>query len=233
MPTSPFFLPRYLRISCWCSLCFGLLCFARAADDTPFVSGLSASERASIGLDDLTPQQRAALEQAVERYVTGRSEVLVAEAATAAATVARSELVEEINQQEQKRQEAESALAAAQAELAAKEKEAEAAQQRETDAAEANDRSLLERAAVLLTPGTKIEFATVNSTLINEFKGWNVGTLFRLENGQVWRVSSGKYWAPREAAGKVVSIEPGSFGSFHMRFEGIKPTPKVELVSRN
>ena len=99
--------------------------------------------------------------------------------------------------------------------------------------AQDDDTSLLERARVLLTPGTKIEFATVNSTMIDEFKGWNEGTIFRLENGQNWRVTSGKYWSPREAAGKAVSIEPGSFGSFHIRIEGIKPTPKVELISRN
>lgn len=246
MLTSSSSLVRCLRIRWWGSLCFCLIAVITVADETPFITGLSSAERAAIGLDDLTPEQRIALERSVERYVAGRSAALAAEAATEV----RTEMGEEIIQQEQKRVEAEMALARAQAELLSEQKKTEmalaaaqaelavkeqevAAKEQEIAAAKANESSLLERAKVLLTPGTKIEFATVNSTLADEFKGWNVGTLFRLENGQTWRVSSGKYWSPLEPAGKAVSIEPGSFGSFYMRLEGMKPTPKVELVSRN
>ena len=246
MWTSLSSLTSSLRCVACFSLFLGVASVAPAAEETPFVTGLSAEERAAIGLNSLTPAQRTALEKAVERYVAGRSEVLVAETATDI----RSAMAAEMTEQQQKRLDAEEALAAAQAELAAKQQESDAAlataqaefarKEQELAAkeqamitAQDDDTSLLERARVLLTPGTKIEFATVNSTMIDEFKGWNEGTIFRLENGQNWRVTSGKYWSPREAAGKAVSIEPGSFGSFHIRIEGIKPTPKVELISRN
>jgi hypothetical protein len=215
---------RCLKMIACGGVLIGFGCLALAADEAPFVTGLSPEERAAIGLDALTPEQRAALESAVERYVAGRSETLAAETTSDV----RSSLAAE----EEKRRQAEAALAAAQAELALKEQEV-AAKEQEIVAARENESSLLERAKVLLTPGTQIEYATVNSTLRDEFKGWNEGTIFRLENGQNWRVSSGEYWSPREAAGKAVAIEPGAFGSFHMRIEGIRPTPKVELVSRN
>lgn len=99
--------------------------------------------------------------------------------------------------------------------------------------AEEDSSSLLDRARVLLTPGTKIEFAEVNSTLTEPFQGWKPGTLFRLANGQTWRVVESKYWSPREEAGKAVTIKPGVLGSFFIELEGVRQTPRVELISRN
>jgi len=207
------------------------LFFAGAATASdPFIDGLSPEEREAIGLSALTPAQQAALERAVERYVAGRSE----EAVVDATAEVRSELTEQINEREQE-------LAAKEMELAAKEEElvvVKAELEKKTDEAvavdEGADTSLLDRARVLLTPGTKVEFATIESRLAEPFRGWEKGTLFRLENGQVWQVQdSKKYWSPREEAGKPVTIEPGSFGSFFMRLDGVRSTPKVELVSRN
>ncbi len=198
------------------------LAASNAADEQPFVGGLSDAEREQIGLANLTPAQIAALEAAVQRYVDGRSEEVAAEAKEEA----RAELSESLSQKDEALVAAQSELAAAQAQLEAKQ-----AELKEKEASEGQ--SLLQRAKVLLTPGTKIEYATVNSTLLDEFKGWNVGTLFRLENGQTWRVIEGKYWSPREDAGKAVSVEPGVLGSFFIRIEGVRQTPRVELVSRN
>lgn len=92
--------------------------------------------------------------------------------------------------------------------------------------------SLLERAKVLLSPGTEIEYARVETTLTEPFKGWKKGQLFRLANGQTWRVVEGNYWAAAEPAGKAVSIEPGTFGSFFLKFEGISKRARAEPVLR-
>mgnify|MGYP003677514811 CR=1 FL=1 len=181
------------------SLFLGVASVAPAAEETPFVTGLSAEERAAIGLNSLTPAQRTALEKAVERYVAGRSEVLVAETATDI----RSAMAAEMTEQQQKRLDAEEALAAAQAELAAKQQESDAAlataqaefarKEQELAAkeqamitAQDDDTSLLERARVLLTPGTKIEFATVNST--GESRQVNIGPRVRPQ-GKPYRSS--------------------------------------------
>ncbi len=170
-----------------------------AAADTPFLSGLSESERAQAGLDQLSAAQLAALEAAVQRYAAGRDEHV---AATATAEV-RTELAatREALEQERERSNVEST-------------------------------SLLDRARVMLTPGTKVEFSELSSTLTEPFQGWKTGTLFRLANGQTWRVVEGKYWSPREAAGKAIIIKPGMLGSFFIEIEGVRQTPRVELVSR-
>lgn len=189
----------------------GITGYAGAQPTADFVTGLSDAERAAIGLAEMSPAQQAALEQAVARYVAGRSAAAVESA---------------LDEKEQALAATTERLVAAEAELAQQRAEVAAVQEREKS-------SLLERARVLLTPGTQIEYATVNSHLREEFRGWNEGTLLRLENGQVWQVTGTKdYWSPRRDAGLAVTIEPGSFGSFFMKIEGVKSTPKVELVSR-
>jgi hypothetical protein len=103
---------------------------------------------------------------------------------------------------------------------------------RAEQAAEESKGSFLQRAKVLLTPGTEIEYARVETTLTEPFKGWKSGQLFRLANGQTWRVTEGAYWAPREPEGKGVAIEPGALGSFFLKFEGISKRARAELVGR-
>lgn len=212
--------PPRLRFIVILSLCVVSPLVSWAQEDD-FLAHLSAEERAAIGLDELTTAQREALAAAVERYVAGRSE----EAIAVATDEVRQEVAEELTAREEELAAKTEELAVAQAEL---DKQAE-------EVAAAKEDSLLKRAKVLLTPGTKIEYATIHAELAEPFKGWKSGTLFHLNNGQVWQVSKGvkSYWSPREPAGKAVTIEPGSFGSFFMRIEGVKSTPKVEIVSRN
>jgi len=191
------------------------------AAESDFLSGLSESEREAIGLSALSPEQQAALTKAVERYVSGRSEEAVVEATSEV----RTEMSGTLSEREEALAAKEEELAVVRAELEKKTAEAEAASnEKET--------SLLKRARVLLTPGTKIEFAEINSRLIGPFKGWEEGTVFELENGQRWRVtSSRRYWSPLRDAGLAVTIEPRSLGSFVIRIEGVRTAPKVELVN--
>lgn len=103
---------------------------------------------------------------------------------------------------------------------------------RVAQAADENKRSLLERTRVLLAPGTDIEYSRIETTVTEPFAGWEKGTRFRMANGQIWRVIEGSYATPPEPAGKAVAIEPGAFGSFFLKFEGVRSRPKVELAGR-
>jgi hypothetical protein len=85
---------------------------------------------------------------------------------------------------------------------------------------------------VMLAPGTEVTYHRTETTLVGPFAGWKKGTLFRLANGQAWRVLEGNYWAKEEAPGKHVTVEPGAFGSFFIKFEGISKRPRVALVPR-
>lgn len=185
---------------------------SETADARPFSSNLSPEERAAIGLDHMSKEQVAALEAAVAHYLEGRTKA----AATSARQETRAELTSEIQQREKKLAQERTKLAEAQAALTKREEEAKP--------------SFLERATVLLRPGTKIEYTRLESVLTDPFKGWTPGTLFHLENGQTWRVVEGDYWTPREDPGKKVTIVPGALGSFFIEIEGVHPTPKVTLV---
>ena len=48
----------------------------------------------------------------------------------------------------------------------------------------------LGRAKVLLTPGTEVEYSTLDAMLLPPFEGWEKGTVLKLSNGQRWRVTS-------------------------------------------
>lgn len=88
----------------------------------------------------------------------------------------------------------------------------------------------LAKAKVLLTPGTEVEYGTVQTKLLGEFRGWQTGTVFNLENGQRWRVESGSYNTPPEAGPLKVRIVPGLMGSFFLEIEGVRQKPKIKFV---
>ena len=95
-----------------------------------------------------------------------------------------------------------------------------------------NETSLLARAKVLLTPGTQIEYSTVESRLVGEFTGWDGRrTIFKLENGQRWQVvdANASYYGPPIAA-PAVKIVPGALGTFWLTVEGVKSRVKVVSV---
>lgn len=81
--------------------------------------------------------------------------------------------------------------------------------------------SLLNRLKVVLTPGTDIAYATVETELVGSFRGYSPGTVLTLANGQKWRVVEGSYWAPAKDANKLrkVVIEPGALGSFFLKID--------------
>ena len=87
-------------------------------------------------------------------------------------------------------------------------------------------RSLLVR----LLPGTRIEYETVETRIVGEFRGWEGRARFRLENGQVWRQISGDNYSTPPMPAPRVWIEPGALGAFFLRIEGVNPRVKVELV---
>lgn len=179
-----------------------------------FIDRLAESERAAIGLDAMTPEQRAALEAAVQRFAAD----LKHETASSARQEARLALTEEMDRRDelltQTRQELEETKSTL----------------KERDSA--IKASLLNRAKVFLRPGTEVEYTKLESRLVKPFNGWRTGTLFQLESGQVWQVVEGEYWVPAQPAGKKVAVVPGRFGSFFLEIEGVRQRAKIRLLSR-
>lgn len=177
--------------------------------ETPFSQALPPEDFAAAELGKLSPAALARLDQLVAAYQRG--EVASVRAAAAA--------------------EVQAARAAADAEKAKARAETEAAQ---AEAAKAKESSpgLLAKAKVLLSPGTKVEYAAIESCIAGDFDGWEGHTVFTLENGQHWRVANGGgYYSPVLHRPKV-SISPAALGGFWMKIEGVGPKVKVLPIER-
>jgi hypothetical protein len=69
----------------------------------------------------------------------------------------------------------------------------------------------------------------IQSRYDGEFTGWSGNTLFRLENGQVWKQAQSGRNAQR-ATRPVVRIERTALGSYRMSVEGSSESVRVERV---
>ncbi|MEL6210134.1 MAG: hypothetical protein AAFR44_08120, partial [Pseudomonadota bacterium] len=62
-----------------------------------------------------------------------------------------------------------------------------------------------------------------------EFTGWSGGTLFKLDNGQVWKQSqSGRVYFVKDRP--KITIQRGAFGSYRLSVEGLNRTVRVKRV---
>ena len=170
-----------------------------------FSKAVQPADFSAAGLGKLSPEELGRLDALVRDYKRGALEAARREAAAAA-------------------------TARAEAEARAAKAEAQARGAPGTEAKNA-EKSLLARAKVLLTPGTEIEYATVESRIAGDFQGWDGRTLFTLENGQRWQADGSGSYVTSPIARPAVKIAPGVLGSFWMTVEGVKSRVKVKLVS--
>jgi hypothetical protein len=71
----------------------------------------------------------------------------------------------------------------------------------------------------------------VISKLVGESKGWSYGTIFRLENGQVWRsVDRGSRLAGIRLTNPRVEIRQGMMGNWRLKFADYNTTTQVERI---
>jgi len=70
----------------------------------------------------------------------------------------------------------------------------------------------------------------VTSALKGEFRGWQAGTVFELENGQHWRVVDGEFYTSTRLVNPKVTVRPGVLGSWYIRIEGVSVGAKVRRV---
>jgi len=223
-------------------LAIGLLGMAGAltvrAADEGFSKAVRAEEFSAAGLTKLTPEELARLDALVSDYKSGaliaaRQEAdVAAQAKTAAeARASAAEAEAKTTGAAAEVRAATEAKVAAEAKAAQAEAEAQAARAEATKAKAGLMSGLLAKAKVVLTPGTEIEYASVDTRLVGDFHGWSPGTVFSLENGQRWQVTdSTTYATPPEPGLRKVRIAPGALGSFFLEIEGVRQKPRVKFV---
>ena len=69
----------------------------------------------------------------------------------------------------------------------------------------------------------------IASRIVGEFRGWSGDTVFRLENGQIWR-QTGDGAVSIRLDSPNVTIERGAIGGFFLRVEGLGARVKVKRI---
>lgn len=70
----------------------------------------------------------------------------------------------------------------------------------------------------------------LETRIVGEFTGWRGGTIFELENGQVWQQSEAGAFKVRKIDNPEVVIRRGMFGSYLLKVKGYGSNVKVERI---
>ncbi len=70
----------------------------------------------------------------------------------------------------------------------------------------------------------------IHSTIPGEFKGWSGKTVFKLENGQVWKQVDPGRKVVFKATNPKVTIKKAVFGSYRLKIEGLNSTLAVRRI---
>jgi len=70
----------------------------------------------------------------------------------------------------------------------------------------------------------------IESRFVGEFSGWRGNTVFKLENGQVWRQTDNDTFVVKKQTNPPVVIRRGMLGSYMLKIEGFNSSCKVERV---
>lgn len=71
----------------------------------------------------------------------------------------------------------------------------------------------------------------ITSNVIGEFKGWRMGTIIKLENGQTWQVSDQSQLVGIKAmSNPKVTIRPALLGGWRLQVDGYNTVAKVKRI---
>ena len=68
------------------------------------------------------------------------------------------------------------------------------------------------------------------SRIVGEFSGWSGNTVFRLENGMVWRQDESDRFRLQPVDSPMVTIKPAIFGGWRLSVEGHNRAVRVERI---
>ena len=72
--------------------------------------------------------------------------------------------------------------------------------------------------------------APVHAAIQGEFRGWAVGSVIALDNGQRWRVTEGELYLGKPIAHAQATITPGMVSGWYLQVAGQSPRAKVRRL---
>lgn len=70
----------------------------------------------------------------------------------------------------------------------------------------------------------------VHSRIVGYFNGWHKNAIFKLENGQHWRVTDDRRYNSSSIDSPAVTIEPGFMSAWYLSIDGSNRSARVERV---
>ena len=192
----------------------GVLTTVSSAAEATFSKASPTQDFSAAGLNKLSLEELARLDGLVRDFMSGALDAARGEAAVAG----------------EAREKAEAKAARAEAEARTATAKAEARVRAKDEPEKKNEGGLIAKAKVLLTPGTQIDYSTLESRIVGEFRGWQGRTIFPLENGQRWQSAGESTYVSPLVMSPAVKIGPGMLGTFWMTVEGVKQRVKVTSV---
>ena len=223
----------------------GVAAAAWAAE--PFSQRVTPGEFKAAGLSKLTPEELAQLDALFGKYrempgTAGPAQPLVTSVPATMPEAASARPVEPPAAVSSRQAEsagarqaeinaaatAQAAVRVAEAEARARKAEQEAAAAREAaqlakaEQKKAEEGFLAKAKKVLVSPGTKIEVAAIETEIDGDFTGWEEMTMWRMKDGSMWRVDNRPqpYPATRVKNPKV-RIYPASLSGYWLEFVDI------------
>jgi hypothetical protein len=182
------------------ALFFAAVLIGRAEDARPFSRTLSPEQKARLGLAHLSPEQLAELDAAVNAYTHGQT------------TVAVEQATKQVERQ---------------AEVRVQQAEKKAAETAVADYKKKQEPGVIARSLEIFKhkeEENKREKFTAH--VVGQFRGWQGGTYFPLDNGQVWRQSGAENLEMPPVANAEVEIYQSTNGYWRLRYNGAWITVK-------
>ncbi len=178
------------------ALALGCALAVHAEDSRPFSQTLSPEQKARLGLSNLTAAQLAELDAAVSAYTHGETAVVV--------------------QQVEK-----------QADVRVQQAEKKAAETAVADYKKKQEPGVIARSLEIFKRREdegRIQRFTAH--VVGEFRGWQGGTYFPLDNGQVWRQSGAEAIEMPPEKNAEVEIYQSTNGYWRLKYHGAWITVK-------
>jgi hypothetical protein len=182
----------------WLGLATALAGVAHAEEK--FSQAIRMADFSAAGLSKLTPEELARLDTLISDFKSGALDAAKRDIAAAEAKAAQAQAEARVS--------------------------AEKAERLQNEQAKANA-AAAQKAATVVTAGTKVEYEPLQSRIDGTITGWERRTIFRLENGEYWRVTDNDTYFSRPMVNPKVEITPTALGGYWMKIEGINVRVRV------
>lgn len=76
----------------------------------------------------------------------------------------------------------------------------------------------------------EMDRSEISARIEGPFTGWDGNTVFKLDNGMIWKQAEGDTFYLKEIDSPLVTIKPGAFGTWRLSVEGYGSKVRVKRL---